>query len=442
MRRRLILVTAAVTTMVVFAFLIPLAILVRDLAADRALTGVERDAESIARLVTVLVPDHGFAGAVEALDADRLSAIDASVVLADGSSVGAPVPAGEDMSIAFDGSPFRAAVEHGQAVYIPAVAPDGATAVVRVYAPPEEISRGVLTSWIVLGSLALLLVGLAMFVADRLGRSIVVPVRELSATASKLGQGDLSARVEPSGPPEIEEVGAEFNRLAEQVTGLLQRERETAADLSHRVRTPLTAARLDVEALEDVETREHLLRDLDEVERSVDFIIREARRPVHVESAGGCDLGSVTSERVSFWSALAEEQDRSVETDVVDGPVRVGVPAGDAEAMIDALIENVFSHSGDGAAIALRVAREDGEGVVTVEDGGRGFPDRNVLKRGESGGSSTGLGLDIVRRTAERSGGQMEVGRSADLGGARVVVRIPLRDEVNDPSGKPNADRR
>jgi signal transduction histidine kinase len=223
-------------------------------------------------------------------------------------------------------------------------------------------------------------------------------------------------------------VGAEFNRLAERVTRLLQQERETAADLSHRLRTPLTAARLDVEALDDAEAREQLLGDLDEVERSVDFIIREARRPVRTGSGDGCDLGSVTAERVAFWSALAEEQDRSVVTHVVDGPVQVAIPGGDAEAMIDALIENVFSHSGDGAPIAVGVVCEEGEAVVTVEDGGHGFPDRDVLERGRSGGSSTGLGLDIARRTAEMSGGELEIGRSADLGGARVVVRIPLRD--------------
>ncbi|MEA2058112.1 MAG: HAMP domain-containing sensor histidine kinase [Actinomycetota bacterium] len=428
MRRRLILVTAAVTTMVVIAFLVPLAILVRDLAADRALTGVERDAESIARLVTVLVPDRGFDGAVEALGADRLMTIGASVALVDGSVVGAPVPEGEDLSTAFAGSAFRARVEGGQAVYVPVVAPDGSIAVVRVLAPGDEITRGVARSWIILGALGALLVGLAVLVTDRLGRSIVVPVKELSTTASKLGEGDLSVRVEPSGPPEIEEVGAEFNRLAERVTRLLQQERETAADLSHRLRTPLTAARLDVEALDDAEARDLLLGDLDEVERSVDFIIREARRPVRTETGEECDLGSVTAERVAFWSVLAEEQDRAVVIQVIDEPVRVAIPGGDAEAMIDALIENVFSHSGDGAPIAVSIVRKEGEAVVTVEDGGHGFPDRDVLERGRSNGSSTGLGLDIVRRTAEMSGGEMEIGRSTDLGGARVVVKIPLRD--------------
>ena len=137
----------------------------------------------------------------------------------------------------------------------------------------------------IFGLLGLVLIGIAVAVADRLARSIVGPVEELSAIAYDLGDGNLDARVTPAGPREIREVGAEFNRLAEQVEQLLQAERETAADLSHQLRTPLFALRLDAESLPAGPERTRVLDDIDELARHVDFVIREARREVQIGRA-------------------------------------------------------------------------------------------------------------------------------------------------------------
>jgi signal transduction histidine kinase len=93
-------------------------------------------------------------------------------------------------------------------------------------------------------------------------------------------------------------------------------------------------------------------------------------------------------------------------------------------AAIDALIGNVFAHTASGTSFRVEMNGEDQMVVLTVEDSGPGFPpgiDPRV--RGASGADSTGLGLDIVRRQAERCGGRLEWGNGPD-GGARVVVRM------------------
>ena len=59
--------------------------------------------------------------------------------------------------------------------------------------------------------------------------------------------------------------------------------------------------------------------------------------------------------------------------------------------------------------------------VVVVEDSGAGIEDAALLERGQSGGSSTGLGLDIVRRTAEEAGGRLDLS-DAQPSGLRAVV--------------------
>lgn len=413
--------------MVVVAFLVPLAILVGALAFDRAVTHAEREAETIARVVAVLSPSSGTTGAVLTIGEARLVDLGASMILPDGSVYGVDVPVGEDLSVPLGGSAYRASVEAGEAIYLPVAQSDGEITVVRVVAPHDELTSGVRRSWLILAALGAVLVGLAVLAADRFSRSIVRPVRDLSDTAARLKDGDFSARVAPAGPPEIQDVGAEFNQLAEQVEHLLQAERETAADLAHRLRTPLTAARLDAEALSDGRVRDRLVEDLDELERTVDFIIGEGRRPVRTEVDPGCDLAAVVADRAAFWSPLSEEQGRAFTTEIDAAHAHVAVPEVDAGVMIDALLENVFAHTEERVPMAIRLSVSDGVWILLeIEDGGRGLDDPGVLERGASTGDSTGLGLDIARRTAEASGGSFKLADQGSLGGARVIVRLPL----------------
>jgi signal transduction histidine kinase len=427
-RRSLILVTAGVTSMVVIAFLVPLGILVSALAFDRAVTRAERDAESVARLVAVVGVSVSEEGVAAAIGEPRLVELGASLIFPSGLTVGLPVPREEDLGAAQAGTAFRAAVPAGEAVYVPVAQADGTITVVRVVAPAEELTSGVWKSWLILGGLGVVLVGLAVLAADRFGRSIVRPVKELSVAAALLKQGDFTARVTPAGPPEIEEVGAEFNLLAEQVEHLLQEERETAADLAHRLRTPLTAVKLDAEALPSGRSRDRVLDDLDDLERTVNFIIDEGRRPVRTEVDPGCDLVEVVEERAAFWRALGDEQGRSFSVTVTVDRAAVAVPRVDAVAMVDALIENGFAHTDERVPLAIGLGRAAERLFrLEVEDGGLGIANPDAVDRGASTGDSSGLGLDIARRTAEASGGSLDIGRSRLMGGARVVVTLPER---------------
>lgn len=326
-RRRLILLTVAVTGIVVLAFLVPLFMLVGGLARDSAISSAEREAESLARVLSVLMVSESADAATQFIGEDRIVAVNASVILPDGVVVGLPVPRDEDLSLAADGSSFIASVTGGVAVFIPVLTGDGSSVVVRVLAPSEDLTAGVQRSRVILTGLGIVLIAIAAWIADQLGRSMVEPIRELSDTANKLGHGDLSVRVDPGGPPEIHEVGVELNRLAGRIGRLLQDERETAADLAHRLRTPLTAARLSVDGLSDGAQKERLVADLDELQRTTDFIIREARRPVRREEEEWCDLGVVTAQHVDFWHPLAAEQGRQVDVAITSDPVEPCNPA-------------------------------------------------------------------------------------------------------------------
>jgi signal transduction histidine kinase len=299
------------------------------------------------------------------------------------------------------------------------------TAVVSTLIPRERLREGVDRARLVLGLLGLVLVLLSLLVADRLARSITSPITELAHAAERLGRGEIDTRVYPDGPDEVREVGAALNRLAARIEELLAREREVVADLSHRLRTPITALRLDADGLQDREERGRIGADVDDLTRHVDALIREARAPVRGGVEARCDARSVVDDRVAFWRALAEDQGREVELALPPTAVAVRASAADLEATLDALLGNVIAHTPEttGFSVSLE-AVAGGGGVLVIADQGPGFADGvAVLGRGESLAGSTGLGLDIARRMAVASGGDISLGQSAN-GGARVRLRL------------------
>ena len=428
MRARLVGVAFAVTAMVALAFVVPLMILVRDLAADRELSAAERDAGAVARLVAVVGSDSidELVGPVLSADGE-FNDRPLTIVIVGGDTVGAPLDPGEDLATAAAGTTFRQSVNGGEAIYIPVLGPEGETVVVRALAEEEAMRAGVARVWWTLAGLATVLVLLAVVVADRLGRSMVRPVDDLAATADRRGSGDLDARVDIAGPPEIRRVGTAFNRLAAQIGALLQLERETAADLSHRLRTPLTGARLNADALPDSDRKDQLVAQLDDIERGVDYVIDEIRRPDRQARGAVTDIDRVVAERVAFWEPLAADEGRTLDTGINRSRALVGTPEADLAAALDALIGNVFAHTEPGTGLAVSVHRSNGPYVdVVVEDAGDGFPpDLSVADRGRSGTDSTGLGLDIARRTAVAAGGDLRLG-TGSLGGAQITMRLLL----------------
>ncbi len=421
MRRRLAVVAIAVTALVVIAFVVPLGLLVRSQARDRALARAQRDAQAVAAGLSVaaaLVPgqrlDSGVAGLVLAASG---APAEISVYLPDDAVVGAAATT-PNLAAARGGSAFTVDVADGSEVLVP-VSAGGEVTVVRAFVPAADQRRGVLPAWLLLGGLGLLLVGVAVAVADRLGRTVVRPVRDLARTAHRLGEGDLDARATPGGPPEVEELGETFNLLAARLTDLLAAERESVADLSHGLRTPLAALRLEAEAVANPEARRGLLSDLDSLEAAVTQLIAEARQPRRARD-GTADLAAVVRHRTAFWRVLADEQERDMSVDVPDAPVRVALPAEEVGAVIDTLLENVFAHTPPGAALWVTV---DAAGRrLMVEDAGPGLALGEAARRGASGSGSTGLGLDIVRRAADRSGGHLELTASRAGGAAAVVT--------------------
>lgn len=410
--------------MVLLAFLVPLAFLVRDQARDNGLDEGERHAQFVAQALAATRSTQESTVAT-VLD-NQLSPPGTAtlVVLPTDQRVGDAFDTGGAIAVAREGSAVRAEAAAGIVVAVPVVTTASEVPlVVAVLVTTAALTENVLAAWAGLGLLGLLLLAIAVTVADRIGRSTVRPVQELGRAAHLVGEGDLSVRVDPAGPPEVVEVATSFNALVGRITALLDEERESVADTAHRLRTPLTALKLEAEDLSG-EAGVRIRGGIDDLERSLDFVIAEARRSVRAGEGARSDAVAVTQARAEFWSALAEEQQRPNRVDVESSTAWVPVAADDLEAALDALLGNVFTHTPEGTAYAVGVRRIEDTVQVVVADRGPGL-DADSLDRGVSGTGSSGLGLDIARRTAERAGGLLHIS-AVDDGGTRVALVFPV----------------
>lgn len=455
MRRRILLLVVGMTLLVVLAFAIPLAVLIRHNVYNDAISTLQRDTGNVAfflrrydstptqaqieselatvddgRSASVQLPGRSVIGTLPPGGIAALPAVptygrtpggpiaSTDPVDGDGYPGDAPRPDNgprETQAIAYRGGQLTQ-------FQVPALGQGGQTYTVRIWQSDDSLHSGENGPWLLLGGVSVGLLLLGVVLGELLTRRIVRPLVTTADTAARLAAGDVTARAPTTGPPEVADVGLALNRLADRIDELIAEERETVADLSHRLRTPLTALRLDAEALRDPVESERVSGHVSALERMLTAVIRAARRPQREGRMPACDASAVVGERLAFWSVLTEDQQRAATVELPGSSLIVRAGAEDLATAVDALVENVIAHTPEGTAFFVGlIATEDGA-ELTVADDGPGLP-ADAVVRGRSDRGSSGLGLDIARRCAEASGGSMRLGASP-AGGAQVTLHL------------------
>jgi signal transduction histidine kinase len=414
--RRLVLFGLLVCAAAVVALVVPLLVAARDTARAEAVESAQQRAQQAAVLlsgaalrdVDDLLP--GAPGGIGTL----------TVVLPDGRLLGEDGEAGAEAAVgaARAGRSVNVAIGDDVVAAAPAVGPDG-TSVVLVRIDPAELRSGLGRSVAALAAAGAVLLGAAAVTAVALARRTAAPLTDVAGVAHQMADGDLEVRAEPSGVPEVADVGVALNRLAGRVQELLDEERQASADLAHRLRTPLTALAIDLDAVDDPAVRDRLRDDLEAVQASVDQIIHSRRLPEREGLGARCDAVEVVAARTAFWRVLAEDQRRALDLRLAPGPLWVRVPRHDLEAVVDIALQNVFVHTPEGTGLAIEVSEGDGgRARLVVEDDGPGWQPAPAGRPG-----TTGLGLDIAERAATASGGRL-AREVTTTGGARLVLEL------------------
>lgn len=302
----------------------------------------------------------------------------------------------------------------------------------------HHVAGEIWRNWALLLGVALLLVGLAHVAARRTADWVLTPVRRVNRAMSRIGSGQLGARIPESvGPPELRDVTARFNEMAGRVQHLVHKQREFVHNASHELRNPLTALSLRVEGLalsgpaDQAEEVNAVRAETVRLRQILDALLLLADDAPLEDDVACLDLVGLLDERAETWRLLAP--DRTVAWAPPAAPVRAVANPAAVECALDTVIDNALKFSPDDQPVVLSLDR-DGESVdIVVRDHGPGIdPDQIDLAtdrfwRGPQhrGVRGSGLGLSIASELLTGLGGGVHLELPAD-GGLRVRLRLPV----------------
>ncbi|HKR49781.1 MAG TPA: ATP-binding protein [Pseudonocardiaceae bacterium] len=315
--------------------------------------------------------------------------------------------------------------------------PLGQRGTARLAVPSGAMRRDQLRVVALVGVLVALSVRVGAAIATGTARRLAGPLRDVADRAARLGAGDF--RLEPArhGIPELDRVAELLDTSAAALAELVQRERDLVGDVSHQLRSRLTALLLRLDELAahpDPATAAEAEAALEQAERLgavLDDLLR-ATEEARAATAEPVELAELLDGVVTDWQAQADADRRPLRLRAAEGLVARVTPGRLREAL-GVLIDNALRH---GAGVVTLSARPGGVGadrmvVVEVTDGGEGVPEElapHVFDRGVSGASSTGVGLALARALVEADGGRLELS-SARPARFAVYLRVPRGEE-------------
>jgi signal transduction histidine kinase len=260
-------------------------------------------------------------------------------------------------------------------------------------------------------------VGTGAVVSTVTARRLAEPLSDVADRAARLGAGDFRSAPDRHGIPELDRVSDVLDTSATALSELVQRERSLVGDVSHQLRSRLTALQLRLDELAthpDPSARREALAALEQAERLTAVLdeLLEAARAARAAGAELQDLRDGLAAVAEEWRPTLRAAGRSFKVRVPDGLLARITPTRIKEA-VGALVENAVQH-GSGA-VTLSARRGENSLLIEVSDAGPGVPEElvpHVFDRGVSVGSSTGLGLALARALVEADGGRLELSRA------------------------------
>lgn len=277
----------------------------------------------------------------------------------------------------------------------------------------------------------LALVGVAIAI---LLRPVVLQLRAVERTATKISAGDLSARIDRTQVPKGLPLATAFNQMADRTETLLRSQRELLQLVSHELRTPLARIRFATDLIESSKTDEERrarLEAVDNATQELDELVGELLTYVRLDSEAErseserIDLSSLLPDLVSLHAPLHPDIEFEVESSSVE------VTAD--HASLCRAIGNLISNAGRFARqrVTVRAFQQVDQIVIQVQDDGPGVPVENrdkifdpFVRLDNAVGRGTGLGLALVKRIATGHRGSVSVDDNPG-GGALFSLSLP-----------------
>ena len=273
---------------------------------------------------------------------------------------------------------------------------------------------------------------------------ITRPIQQIDAAIRRLGGGAFNVPVVVNGPQDLEYLGERLEWLRQKLLDLEQQKNRFLRQMSHELKTPLTAVREGAELLSDEvvgklspqqrEVAEILRHNSMELQKQIEDLLNYGASQFHKVTL---DLKPVSVQRVI--SRVAGDQrlalrSRNLKLDVSTQEVMVTADFDMLKVALDNLLSNAIKFSPQGATIRIRAVRNGTQVALDVIDEGPGIPpdERDRIfepffqgsRPGAGAVRGTGIGLSVVKEYVTAHGGSVEVVGSA--AGAHLRMKLPL----------------
>ena len=297
---------------------------------------------------------------------------------------------------------------------------------------------------------------IALGLARVLARGMTQPIRDMAAAAQRLARGEYGTEVPVQSRDELGRLAETFNRMAGELESLERLRRDLVANVSHELKTPISALRAHLE---------NLLDGVEEPDRdTLQLMLGQAERLTRlIEEL--LDLSKLESGAVTLQlepvrlEPLVDQVGREVQvarthTTTLRNRVPADLPPlqADRERLYQVLfnlLDNAFRFTPADGSITVDAICRDDECEVSVEDTGPGIPDEHlpfvferfyrVDRARARGDGGTGIGLTIAKSVVEAHGGRIWAGR-VEGGGCRFTFVLPMQAPAEDAA--PSAGKR
>lgn len=273
-----------------------------------------------------------------------------------------------------------------------------------------------------------------LFIAYVSVRWLFLPIESIREGAARIGEGNFEHRIVDYRHDQLGDLAEDINKLASDVRSMLDAKRQLLLGISHELRSPLSRLRLSLEFLDEGEHKENLRVEIAEMEQIIATLLEAERLNTRhaVLNRSRIVVKALVDDLIDTY--FDRERER-IEVSFEDEAAEAEVDDARLILLLKNLLSNALRYSEDRAGpVRLKVARENKELVIKVQDRGPGFRPEQISKIGEpfyrgdpsrnrrTGGS--GLGLYIAKLVAEAHGGSLRL-CEAYKDGACLTVRLP-----------------
>lgn len=331
--------------------------------------------------------------------------------------------------------------EHVMAVTYPIEDLSDEYTAVRMVISLTEIDANILTF-----SVAMTLLCIGVFLLLALSgmyfiRSIVFPIRQISATAEKFAKGDFSVRIAASSKDEIGDLCTAINHMADELSATETMKNEFISSVSHELRTPLTAIKGWAETLNaggDMETMHKGIRVITNETERLSRMVEELLDFSRMQSGhftmqmDKMDVLAELGEAVLIYTERARREHIEI---LYNEPEFLPIVYGDKNRIRQVfinIIDNAIKYSNPGGKVQITATQKDeGKTVcIVVEDQGVGIKASDLPKiktkfyKANHSRRGSGIGLGVADEIIRQHGGRLEIA-SAEGVGTTVTIDIP-----------------